>query len=80
MSHSGHEFVLCLRGQLEYVIDNQEYLLESGDSLLFSGSLEHKWRNPGNIVTTALILLSGFHPGESPSQYHIASVDSIATE
>ena len=80
MTHSGHEFVLCLRGKLEYEIGDQTYLLESGDALLFSGSLEHKWQNPGNIVTTALILLAGFQPGESPSQYHLASGDPTATE
>jgi len=75
MTHSGHEFVFCLRGELEYVIEDQTYRMESGDALLFSASLEHKWRNPGQTVTNALILIAGFHPGESPSQYHIASRD-----
>ena len=76
MKHSGNEFVFCLRGELEYEVENQIYLLESGDALLFSGSLDHKWRNPGNNVTNALILLAGFRPGESPSQYHIASQEN----
>ncbi|MCJ7715728.1 MAG: cupin domain-containing protein [Anaerolineales bacterium] len=75
MTHSGHEFVFCLRGELEYEIGDQTYLLESGDALLFSASLEHKWRNPGQTVTNALILIAGFRPGESPSQYHLASRD-----
>jgi transcriptional regulator with XRE-family HTH domain len=76
MSHSGHEFVFCLRGELEYEVDQQTYLLESGDALLFSATLEHKWHNPGKTVTNALILLAGFHPGESPSQYHISPTGS----
>lgn len=76
MTHSGYEFVFCLRGELEYEVENQIYLLESGDALLFSASLEHKWHNPGNNVTNALILIAGFRPGESPSQYHIASRES----
>lgn len=80
MSHSGHEFVFCLRGELEYVINDQTYLLESGDALLFSASLEHKWHNPGQTVTNALILIAGFLPGESPSQYHIASLESKIPE
>ena len=33
MLHSGHEFVFCLRGQLEYDVDGQRFLLEAGDSL-----------------------------------------------
>jgi hypothetical protein len=28
MLHSGHEFVFCLRGQLEYDVDGQIFLLE----------------------------------------------------
>ena len=80
MTHSGNEFVFCLRGELEYKVENQIFLLESGDTLLFSASLEHKWHNPGNSVTNALILIAGFRPGESPSQYHIASQENEETK
>ena len=73
MTHTGHEFVLCLRGELIYEVENESYHLESGDSLLFSASLEHKWHNPGNTVTNAVILVSGFRSGERPAYYHIAS-------
>jgi transcriptional regulator with XRE-family HTH domain len=73
MSHTGHEFVLCLRGELVYEIGEESYHLESGDSLLFSASMEHKWHNPGSTVTNAVILISGFRAGERPSQYHLAS-------
>jgi transcriptional regulator with XRE-family HTH domain len=76
MTHTGHEFVLCLRGELEYEVDNQIYHLESGDALLFSAALEHKWHNPGKTVTNAMILVSGFLSGERPSQYHLASSSS----
>lgn len=34
MAHTGHEFVFCLRGQLEYEVEGQRYLLEAGDSLI----------------------------------------------
>ncbi len=73
MAHSGHEFVFCLRGELAYEVGETTYSLESGDALLFSAAQEHKWRNPGNNVTNALIILCGFHDGESPSKYHLAS-------
>ena len=76
MAHSGHEFVFCLRGQLFYEIAENAYSLESGDALVFSATLEHKWHNPGNNVTNALIILCGFHDGESPSKYHLASSTS----
>lgn len=73
MAHSGHEFVMCLRGQLEYQVENQHFTLEPGDSLIFAAELKHQWRNPGNTVTNAVFVLAGFEEGESPSEYHIAS-------
>lgn len=62
--HSGHEFVVCLRGQLEYQVEDETYLLEAGDSLLFQAYLEHRWRNPGPLVTNAIFVLSGFEEAE----------------
>lgn len=73
MLHSGHEFVLCLSGQLEYDIEDQKFLLEPGDSLIFAAQMRHLWRNPGQTKTSALIVLSGFEKGERPSEYHLAS-------
>jgi transcriptional regulator with XRE-family HTH domain len=70
--HTGHEFVICLRGQLEYRIEDETYLLEAGDSLLFQAHLKHRWRNPGPLVTNAVFVLSGFEEGEPPL-HHIAS-------
>lgn len=68
--HTGHEFVFCLRGQLEYLVEHKLYELGPGDSLLFAAQLSHRWRNPGNTVTNALIVLSGFSEGERPNSLH----------
>lgn len=73
IEHSGHEFVLCLRGQLEYQVENKVYLLEPGDSLLFAAEIRHRWRNPGKTVTNAVFVLSGFLEDERPSEFHISS-------
>lgn len=73
MLHSGHEFVLCLRGQLEYMVEGQRFVLEPGDSLLFAAHMKHRWRNHGGVVTNALIVLSNFEEGESPGEYHRAA-------
>ena len=70
MTHSGHEFVFCLRGELEYQVERQLYRLEAGDSLLFAAHLKHKWRNPGKNVATAIILISGFEEGEELHAMH----------
>jgi transcriptional regulator with XRE-family HTH domain len=70
MSHTGHEFVFCLRGELEYQVERQVYHLEPGDSLLFAAHLKHKWRNPGKNVATAIIIISGFEEGEELHAMH----------
>ncbi len=75
MAHNGHEFILCLRGQLEYQVEGKTYNLEPGDSLLFAAQLQHRWRNPGATVTNALILLSGFSEEEAPQAMHWKKVE-----
>jgi transcriptional regulator with XRE-family HTH domain len=70
MNHTGHEFVFCLRGQLEYLVEKQLFDLGAGDSLLFAAQLNHRWRNPGKTVTNALLVLSGFLEGELPHTLH----------
>jgi transcriptional regulator with XRE-family HTH domain len=73
IQHTGHEFVFCVRGQLSYEVENQYFTLEAGDSLLFAADLRHRWRNPGKVVTNALVVLSCFTEDERPSEYHISS-------
>jgi len=70
IEHAGHEFVFCLRGHLDYFVEKQVYRLEAGDSLLFAARLEHKWKNLGHTVATALIIISGFAEGEQPHAMH----------
>ena len=69
--HTGHEFVFCLRGQLEYQVEEEFYLLNPGDSLIFSARLRHRWRNAGGTVCNVLFLLSSFADGEHPSKMHL---------
>jgi transcriptional regulator with XRE-family HTH domain len=73
MAHTGHEFVLCLRGQLEYQVEAEHFVLNPGDSLLFAAQLRHRWRNPANTVTSAVIVLAGFEQGEHPGELHLVS-------
>jgi len=73
MMHSGTEFVFCLRGTMEYSIERDQYILEAGDSLIFAANLRHRWRNPGNTVANAIIVISSFTDDEEPSEMHLAS-------
>jgi quercetin dioxygenase-like cupin family protein len=70
MTHTGHEFVFCLRGELDYQVEKEIFHLRAGDSLLFAAQLKHKWKNAGKVVTNALIIISGFAEGEQPNAMH----------
>jgi transcriptional regulator with XRE-family HTH domain len=69
--HTGHEFVMCLQGQLEYTVEGKKFIMVPGDSLLFAARLRHSWRNAGNMVTKAIIVLCGFEDFESPAGFHL---------
>jgi uncharacterized cupin superfamily protein len=75
MLHTGSEFVLCLEGILEYEVETQKFILEEGDSLIFSARLRHCWRNTGNDVVKAVIIISDFEPGERPGEFHLTFGD-----
>jgi transcriptional regulator with XRE-family HTH domain len=77
MIHTGHEFVFCVRGQLEYVVEGQTYVLNTGDSLLFEAHLKHRWRNPGGMVTNALVIISDYTTGDQPGSMHVENHESL---
>jgi transcriptional regulator with XRE-family HTH domain len=69
MSHDGHELVFCLKGELEYRIDGQDYRLASSESLLFEASLPHCWRNPGAEPSVFLLIFQTDEPGKPVEQH-----------
>jgi quercetin dioxygenase-like cupin family protein/lambda repressor-like predicted transcriptional regulator len=74
MIHSGQELVFCIRGVLEYEVEDQRFTLEAGDSLIFSAQLIHRWRNSGSSVANAIIVISAFEESERPGEFHLASM------
>ena len=58
MVHTGEEFALVMGGRLEFVIEEQRYLLEEGDSLTFKASLPHRWTNLHNGQTLVMWVVS----------------------
>jgi transcriptional regulator with XRE-family HTH domain len=73
--HTGHEFVFCLRGNLEYQVEGDLYDLEAGDSLLFAAQLRHRWRNSGGMVANALVIISDYSEGDHPMA-HIGKMEN----
>ncbi len=75
--HTGHEFVYCLLGKIEYVIDGEVYLIEEGDVLIFEATLPHLWRNPFNDEAKFILLLQTPHASREPVQRHFSSHPSV---
>lgn len=76
--HTGQEFVFCLSGNIDYLIENQLYHLEEGDSVMFTAQLPHAWRNPGITAARMLVVLSGFEEDEQPLEFHRISLIPIS--
>ena len=71
--HTGHEFVYCLEGQLTYVIEGQNYLLEPGDSLIFEAHLPHRWGNLDNVPTRSILIICPTDENDHPTERHFSS-------
>ena len=71
MVHTGHEFIFCLTGSIEYQVEEDTFLLSPGDSLLFAAQLRHHWRNTGQGLANVLIVLSGFSESDHPLATHL---------
>ncbi len=52
--HNGEEFVYVLSGKVEFLLDNQSYMLSSGDTLCFRSTIPHRWRNTSSRVARFL--------------------------
>ena len=54
-THEGEEFIYVLRGDLEIVVEGEEYRLKPGDSFYFESATPHRWKNPGRKETWVLV-------------------------
>lgn len=56
--HSGFEFVFCLDGSIHYRINEDDFHLATGDSLVFEAHLPHCWENNGSEKARLLLVLN----------------------
>jgi transcriptional regulator with XRE-family HTH domain len=56
--HSGEECCLILSGQVEMDIGPESFRLEAGDSLYFSATLPHRWRNVSADKLSMLLVVT----------------------
>jgi transcriptional regulator with XRE-family HTH domain len=75
--HTGQEFVFCVEGELEYRIEERQYRMSSGDSLIFEAHLPHRWGNPGERISRSLLILCPADEHDSPVDRHFPDRASI---
>jgi len=68
--HTGHEFVYCLSGQVQYSIEEESYLLKSGDSIVFESHLPHRWENTGGEPAQIILVLIPADVRDTPADRH----------
>ena len=52
------EFVLVLKGEIDFIINGKEIHLQEGDTLDFEGNLPHRWANNGTQKAEVLFVFS----------------------
>ena len=75
--HPGQEFVCCLDGKVEYLIDGQTYIVEKGDFLIFEATLPHIWRNPFEEKAVFILVIQTPHESRDSVQRHFVDFPSI---
>ena len=53
-THEGEEFLYVLRGELEIILEGEQFRLKPGDSFYFESATPHRWKNPGRKETLVL--------------------------
>jgi transcriptional regulator with XRE-family HTH domain len=68
--HTGYEFVYCLSGSIQYQVEQEDYPLQTGDSLLFESNLPHRWKNVHHEESSILLIFFPTDQRDTPSQIH----------
>ncbi|HCS40493.1 MAG TPA: cupin [Anaerolineaceae bacterium] len=68
--HTGHEFVYCLSGKIEYIIEKESFTLIPGDSLVFEAHLPHQWTNIHHDESQLILVLYPADQHEEPGGRH----------
>ena len=76
LKHEGQDFVICLKGEILYSVNDQAFVLQPGDSLLFDAQLEHRFQNTSDEVTEMVIVLSISHDSMEYVNSHFSNGDS----
>jgi transcriptional regulator with XRE-family HTH domain len=70
--HTGMEFVYCLSGKIQYLINEVQYPMIAGDSIVFEAHIPHRWENAYDGVSQIILVLSPTDEQGEPSKRHFS--------
>lgn len=74
--HAGEEFAYCIEGEVEYMVGEEWYRLDSGDSILFRASQPHLFRNTNvQIAKVLFVLQARYEEIQMTRQHHLMMLE-----
>lgn len=71
--HSGFEFAYCLSGKILYRIEENEYPLTAGDSIVFAAQMPHRWENIDDGESQIILVLTPADQFQAQGKSHFQS-------
>jgi transcriptional regulator with XRE-family HTH domain len=68
--HTGFEFAYCLSGEILYLIEEIEYPMRAGDSIVFPAQLPHRWENTYEGESQMIIVFTPVSQNPEQSKTH----------
>ena len=56
-SRHGEEFGIILQGRVKFTLEQNEYILEDGDSVYFNSTKPHNWKNMGKKEAIIILVI-----------------------
>jgi transcriptional regulator with XRE-family HTH domain len=68
--YAGREFIYCLEGHITYTVEEKNYPLAPGDSLIFDAYTPHMWQNTAPTSSCALLVLCPIDSNEKDTEQY----------
>jgi transcriptional regulator with XRE-family HTH domain len=56
-SRHGEEFGIIIQGKVKFILEQNEYMLEEGDSVYFNSRKPHNWKNTGKKEAIIILVI-----------------------
>lgn len=70
--HTGLEFVYCLSGKIQYIIEDVVYPMVPGDSIVFEAHIPHRWENIHTGESQIILVISPSDRHDEPGGRHFS--------